>query len=396
VGRTGRLGCLHDLTKLLYGRHVDRTGPIWPPDELLGPSSGDGLVMTAPSAGDQHTPLREPIEPVWLVANDAPVSEPAAAPVSELAAAPVEKAAAEEDIRLTADDWLGDDALDATSAPVVEKTTDWRSAGTVWGEAFNEAKVVEGSIVEETETETETAPSEPVPVHNSPWSDPPRSSRERGAIPGPRPAAESSGPAPGVYDVPSEWITPPEAVDPRGSMLMRQVTVVCRNANAGRAVARLLTITLQHDDPEAWARAAGKIRSESDFAHAGDLLARDQALTVIDAGPDVRAMAWERAVDAADHLIVAVNAAGSGPAEAAALAKSKHADLATHAVTVVLMPVSRWGLTRGHEDVAAIRDHFTQRSHAVFLAPFDLRPTSASRNVWREIAETVRAELPEI
>ena len=121
---------------------------------------------------------------------------------------------------------------------------------------------------------------------------------------------------------------------------------------------------------------------------------------MIDAGADVRAMAWERAVEAADHLIVAVNAAGSGPAEAAALldalAKSKHADLATHAVTVVLMPVSRWGLTRGHEDVAAIRDHFTQRSHAVFLAPFDLRPTSASRNVWREIAETVRAELPEI
>ncbi len=385
VGRTGRLGCLHDLTKLLYGRHVDRTGPIWPPDELLGAESGDGLVMTAPSAGDHHVSLREPIEPVWLVANDAPVPAPLSTPAAD-------------DIRLTADDWLADGAPAPASAPVIDKTTDWHSSGTVWGDAFNDVKVVEGSIVEE----AAPVPIEPeaVPVLNSPWSDPPRTSREHVAIPEPRVAAEAPGPAPGVYDVPSGWITPPEAVDPRGSMLMRQVTVVCRNANAGRAVARLLTITLQHEDPEAWARAAGKIRSESDFAHAGDLLARDQALTVIDAGPDVRAMAWERAVEAADHLIVAVNAAGSGPAEAAALldalAKSKHADLATHAVTVVLMPVSRWGLTRGHEDVAAIRDHFTQRSHAVFLAPFDLRPTSASRNVWREIAETVRAELPEI
>ena len=384
MGRTGGLGRLHCLTEVLYGRRVDRSGPIWPPDELLGDdhrntgagsAAGDRDIIDAvvieerPSGVVTLAPEYEPIAPVWLDAGGPTPRNP------------------DDDVRLTPEDWLSDDT-----------GLDGAGGGT---RAFA----------------TDDAGSVPVPTVVSPWAAPPRAVRERAArdAPATEPAQpvpagpllvrerviveepppteqpvpiEPTGPAAGVYDVPG----------PRSALSMHQITVVCRNANAGRAVSRLLTITLQHADVAAWDRAADMIRADSDFSHAGDMLARDQALTVIDAGPDVRAAPWERAVDAADQLVVAVNAAGTGPAEAVALidalGRSRHADLARRAVTVVLLPVSRLGLTRGHEDVAAIRRRFTERCHAVFLAPFDLRPTAASRNVWREIAETVRAGLP--
>lgn len=404
------MGCLHGLTKVLYGRRVERTGPIWPPDELIGDDLDVDSITSVPSAGalfgsdlgSEFAPDRDPIEPVFLDAGGPPEhSNPPASRVLADHEAVAARVLADhdnnDDLRLTAADWLFD-----ASADGLGDTSDDDFGVGLGREAVRDGATASSAAVPEV-----GAPPVAVPVSNSPWAAPPRRVVDRAARENSQAApivleadvkvdaervdetAQPSGPAPGVFDVP----------DTRDALSIRQVTVVCRNENAGRAVSRLLTITLQHSDPAAWDRAAGTIRAEADFAHAGDLLARDQALTVIDAGRDVRSASWQRAVDVADQLIVAVSAAGTGPAEAVALfdalARTRHAETARRAVTVVLLPVSRLGLTRGHEDVAAIRGHFTGRCRAVFLAPFDLRATLASRNVWREIASVVRAGLPD-
>jgi hypothetical protein len=179
----------------------------------------------------------------------------------------------------------------------------------------------------------------------------------------------------------------------RGRRSLGQLTVIGTNANAGRTVARLLTVTLRQSDPSGWDRAVDVINDDEEYAHAGDLLARDHGLTVVEAGADIDNALWQRAVDDADKVIVAVSAAGGGPAAAAALldtmVQSGYEQAVQSALTVILLPVNRLGLTRGHEDVDAIRERFASRTHDVSVAPFDLRSTAASRNAWRRIVDTI-------
>jgi hypothetical protein len=216
-----------------------------------------------------------------------------------------------------------------------------------------------------------------VPSAPSPWEQPPRARRE------PEPTAARTRTAPGVYALTAAPV--------------HRLTVVGRNSNAGRAVARLLSVTLLHPEPDAWVRAAGTIQADAQAFETGERLTHEHGLAVVDAGSDVRTRAWWDALEGTDRLIVAVNGAGTGPAEALAMLdafeRSAYADLARDAVTVILLPVSRFGLTRGHEDVGTIRQSFEERTAMVCIAPFDIRPTSTTRTAWQKIGAAVRAGI---
>jgi hypothetical protein len=146
----------------------------------------------------------------------------------------------------------------------------------------------------------------------------------------------------------------------------RRIAVVSGGGRAGRLVASLLATAL--DDPRDEHRAA-----------------------IYDAGTVVGAPAWVAAVTGADQLVVAVDAVGPGPAEAltmlAALSRTHSHENIDAAITVVLLPPARRGLSRGHEDIATIREHFLRRTRAVFFAANDAQPTKASRAAWQRIAE---------
>jgi hypothetical protein len=137
------------------------------------------------------------------------------------------------------------------------------------------------------------------------------------------------------------------------------VAVLGGTERAGRLAAKQLATALDHDH------------------HLGT--------TVSDAGSVVGVPAWNSAVDAADRLILAVDAVGTGPVEAAGLLDRISAELARNAVTVVLLPPPRRGLSRGHEDIGAIRAHFQQRTHAVLFVPNDPTPTPASLAAWARV-----------
>ncbi len=150
------------------------------------------------------------------------------------------------------------------------------------------------------------------------------------------------------------------------------IAVISGNARTGRTVATLLAAAVE--DP----------------AH---------PIAVSDAGPIVNAPAWPIAVEAADQIVVAVDAVGLGPAEAAgvldAIAQTPFANRIPGAVTVVLLPPARRGLSRGHENIGAIREFFRSRTRAVFFAPATTAPHAAlapGAPVDPDEPSTVRAE----
>lgn len=147
----------------------------------------------------------------------------------------------------------------------------------------------------------------------------------------------------------------------------RHIAVIAGTARAGRLVAKLLADELDRDERDA---------------------------TVSDAGSVVGAPAWTTAVGTADQLVLAVDAVGTGPAEAANLidrpAPTDRGQI-RQAITIVLLPPARRGLSRGHEDIGAIREHFQRRTRAVVFVPHDPKPTAASQVGWgRIVAELER------
>jgi hypothetical protein len=135
-----------------------------------------------------------------------------------------------------------------------------------------------------------------------------------------------------------------------------RITVISGTARAGRQVASLLAAALDRD--------------------------HQAGATVSDAGSIVGAPAWTAAVDSADQLILAVDAVGTGPAEAANLLDQARVRIA---MTIVLLPPPRRGLSRGHEDIGAIRAHFERRTHAVLFVPNEPRSTKTSDAAWQRI-----------
>jgi hypothetical protein len=135
-----------------------------------------------------------------------------------------------------------------------------------------------------------------------------------------------------------------------------RIAVISGDARIGGLVARLLAEALDHEH------------------HVGGL--------VRDAGADVEAPAWQPAVNWADQIILAVDAVGLGPSKAARLLDRT----GLHgAMTVVMLPPPRRGLSRGHEDISAIRAHFAERTRSVSFVPNDAQPTTASIAAWQRI-----------
>jgi hypothetical protein len=161
------------------------------------------------------------------------------------------------------------------------------------------------------------------------------------------------------------------AKTPTAGPIHARIAVICGSPRAGRLVAKLLADALDRD------HRAGA--------------------AVSDAGSIVGTPAWTTAVDSADRFVLAVDAVGTGPAEAASLldqvARAGQGIQIDNAVTVVLLPPARRGLSRGHEDVGAIREHFQRRTRAVLFAPNDHRLTTASQAAWRRIVLELRRDL---
>jgi hypothetical protein len=153
-----------------------------------------------------------------------------------------------------------------------------------------------------------------------------------------------------------------------------RIAVISGNARTGRTVAALLAAAV--DNPL-------------------------QLVAVSDAGPIVNAPAWPIAVEAADQIVVAVDAVGLGPAEAAgaldAISQTSFANRIPGAVTVVLLPPSRRGLSRGHENIGAIREYFRSRTRAVFFAPATTQPHAAlAQGEATDVAEVSAARTERI
>ena len=413
VGRTGCLGRLHDLTKLvLYGRHVDRTGPIWPPDEIsrVGPDDPDVTRRSLPPAPRRgrsaHAPGGTRSSTCRRLSRATPdpartrhgthrrLTEahrralgrrgrrhrPVDAPRRAIGRKPRERARTPgdvDDIRLRPTTGPADDRRDqaapstpaarqaragdrqpggaaatcrAGRSPSRDRTNDWRApapsggrpgrpprpsrstgtprrgaafgAGITWCRrrhatgypapdgpdtdtaSRQPARPADAASQRElrrrTRTADATARSDPPTYRRAASRRASRDRRRRSAAatgrrrrsPGAAAASsfDRSGPAPGGSDGPSEWITAPESVDPRGSMLMRQVTVVSRNGDAGRAGARLsLTIgqAAARRDPGRMGPGRRQEPLRVRFRAMPAICSRAESgtLTVIDAGP---------------------------------------------------------------------------------------------------------------
>ncbi|HEY2792174.1 MAG TPA: hypothetical protein VGJ28_07465 [Micromonosporaceae bacterium] len=110
---------------------------------------------------------------------------------------------------------------------------------------------------------------------------------------------------------------------------------------------------------------------------------------VSDAGPTIGSPAWTSALDLADEIVLAVDAVGTGPVEAKRLLDRLAPDDFRQAVTVVLLPPPRRGLSRGHEDIGAIREHFGKRTRAVLFVPNDPNPTPTTTAAWERVLEAL-------
>jgi hypothetical protein len=323
------MGRLHGLTKLLYGGRVDRSEPIWPPDEVIGMVDDTAAPEPAPSTPpDAPPPDAVPRAGPW--ASTHPTRTARAS--QQVASAPA-------------------GSRRAASAPIAP---------------------VAGADLDS------------VPHSSSPWAQPPRTVR-------PDPLVTSSPPeavgaagagmvklAPGVARMPEQsgWSEPnarrsryrgadvaPGVVATHHS---GRIAVISGTASAGRSVAKLLAAALDRD--------------------------RQGSVTVSDAGSVIDAPAWTTAVVSATQIVLAVDAVGTGPAEAArTLDRIEHAgnDRLTSVMTVVLLPPPRRGLSRGHEDIGAIRAHFAKRTRAVLFVPNNPHETAASQAAWARVVATV-------
>ncbi|WP_239076913.1 MinD/ParA family ATP-binding protein [Actinocatenispora rupis] len=148
---------------------------------------------------------------------------------------------------------------------------------------------------------------------------------------------------------------------------------------------------------------AGEMLTSQAFREIRDVVSRFYKLIVVDTGNNVRAANWQSAIDATDQLVVCMSARNDSAETAARaldhLEQTGRHDLVRRAVTVVSMPAHRKDL-----DLPAVQRHFSARTRAVLLAPYEKlldsgEPiryaglTQSSRDAWLKIAAAVAEGL---
>lgn len=148
---------------------------------------------------------------------------------------------------------------------------------------------------------------------------------------------------------------------------------------------------------------AGEMLTAAAFKQIREVVSRFYKLIIVDTGNNVRAENWQAAIDQTDQLVVTMSARGDSAETAARmldhLEQTGRSSLVRHAVTVVSMPPSRRGL-----DLPAIERHFSARTRAVLIAPYEpiidsgepIRYeaiTNASKEAWLRIASAVAEGL---
>ena len=141
----------------------------------------------------------------------------------------------------------------------------------------------------------------------------------------------------------------------------------------------------------------------SAFRDIREVVSRFYKLIIVDTGNNVRAQNWQSAMDATDQLVVTMSARNDSAETAARmldhLEQTGRHQLVRRAVTVVSMPPSRKDI-----DLPAIQRHFTARTRAVLLAPYEplvdsgepIRYsllTQATQDAWLKIAAAVAEGL---
>ncbi|WP_422734907.1 chromosome partitioning protein [Micromonospora sp. WMMD558] len=147
----------------------------------------------------------------------------------------------------------------------------------------------------------------------------------------------------------------------------------------------------------------GEMLTAAAFAEIREVVSRFYKLIFVDTGNNVRAQNWQAAMDATDQLVVTMSARNDSAETAARmldhLEQSGRQRLVRQAVTVVSMPPSRKEI-----DLPAIQEHFSARTRAVLLAPYERlidtgEPirygalSAATRDAWLKIAAAVAEGL---
>ena len=148
---------------------------------------------------------------------------------------------------------------------------------------------------------------------------------------------------------------------------------------------------------------AGEMLTAEAFADIREVVSRFYKLIVVDTGNNVRAANWQAAIDATDQLVICMSARNDSAETAARaldhLEQTGRHDLVRRAVSVVSMPAHRKDL-----DLPAVQRHFSARTRAVLLAPYERlldsgepirysQLTQASRDAWLKIAAAVAEGL---
>ncbi len=148
---------------------------------------------------------------------------------------------------------------------------------------------------------------------------------------------------------------------------------------------------------------AGEMLTALAFRDIREVVSRFYKLIVVDTGNNVRAENWQAAIDATDQLVVTMSARNDSAETAARmldhLEQTGRYQLVRRAVTVVSMPPSRKDI-----DLPAIQRHFSARTRAVLLAPYERLLDSgepirygllsqATKDAWLKIASAVAEGL---
>ncbi|MGA8115022.1 MAG: chromosome partitioning protein, partial [Actinocatenispora sp.] len=148
---------------------------------------------------------------------------------------------------------------------------------------------------------------------------------------------------------------------------------------------------------------AGEMLTSQAFRDIREVVSRFYKLIVVDTGNNVRAANWQSAIDATDQLVVCMSARNDSAETAARaldhLEQTGRHDLVRRAVTVVSMPAHRKDL-----DLPAVQRHFSARTRAVLLAPYERLLDSgepirysglsqSSKDAWLKIAASVAEGL---
>jgi MinD-like ATPase involved in chromosome partitioning or flagellar assembly len=148
---------------------------------------------------------------------------------------------------------------------------------------------------------------------------------------------------------------------------------------------------------------AGEMLTAQAFRDLREVVSRFYKLIVVDTGNNVRAENWQAAIEDTDQLVVPMSARGDSAETAARmldhLDQTGRSELVRRAVSVISMPASTKGT-----DLAAIRNHFSARTRAVLIAPYEPlldsgepiqygQISARSREAWLSIAAAISEGL---